>query len=239
MTLTDETADVALDGPDVPFSDRAWRSVSGWFDKIISHPFITELASGTLDEAVFARYLLDDAHYLGGYASALASLSARAEDPDGRVLLARSAAAAIEAERAMHRGYLLPRGVDPDAADAPEPSPTCVGYVETLRATSVLKPLAVGVAAILPCFRVYAEVGAWIVDRSDPDPDHPYRGWIDTYADPAFAESVREAEAYTDRLAARATTSAQDAMLTAYQQATRFEYMFWDAAWQNDRWPKA
>jgi len=220
------------------FSEQAWQTVGDWFTAITAHPFLTGLADGTLPEPVFARYLLDDAHYLKGYSAALAALSSRATDPDGRLLLARSAAGSVEGERQLHRGYLIPRGIDPDAPDAAEPSPTCVGYVESLRAAAALDSFAVGLAAVLPCFRVYAEVGAWIVAQRKPTADHPYRGWIDTYADPDFAEVVRSAEDYADRLAAAAGRPERAAMLAAYTRSTRFEWMFWDAAWRGERWPE-
>ncbi|GAB3929649.1 aminopyrimidine aminohydrolase [Microlunatus endophyticus] len=220
------------------FCEQAWRGVGDWFAAITGHPFLTGLADGSLPEPVFDRYLLDDAHYLTGYSAALAALSSRAIDPDGRLLLARSAAGAVEGERQLHRGHLVPRGIDPDAPGAAEPSPTCVGYVESLRAAAALGPFAVGMAAVLPCFRVYAEVGAWIVAQRKPTAGHPYRDWIDTYADPAFAEIVRSAEDYTDRLAEAAGRLEQAAMLAAYTRSTRFEWMFWDAAWRGERWPE-
>ncbi|WP_195909143.1 TenA family protein [Microlunatus sp. Gsoil 973] len=220
------------------FSQTAWRAVADWFTAITTHPFLQQLADGTLPEPVFARYLLDDAHYLTGYSAALATLAARSTDHGARVMLARSAAGALEAEGQLHRGYLLPRGVDPDAPDAAEPTPTCVAYVDGLRATAFAEPPGVGMAAVLPCFRVYAEVGRWIIGQAVPDP-HPYRAWIKTYADPAFAEAVRMAEAYTDRLADAAGDQERDAMLAAYVRSTRFEWMFWDAAWRGESWPTA
>lgn len=220
------------------FSEQAWADVAGWFSAITEHPFLQQLADGSLPEPVFGRYLLDDAHYLTGYSAALAALSARATDPQDRVTLARSAAGAIEAERALHRGYLLPRGIDPDAAGSAEATPTCSAYIDGLRAAATLEPLAVGMAAVLPCFRVYAEVGAWIVGRTAPVADHPYREWIQTYADPAFAEAVRSAEDLTDRLAAAAGGPERSAMLAAYVRSTRFEWMFWDASWRGEGWPE-
>lgn len=219
------------------FSQRAWQAAGDWFAAITAHPFLRQLADGTLPEPVFVRYLLDDAHYLTGYSAALAALSARAEDPDARVMLARSAAGTVEAERQLHRGYLLPRGVDPDAPGAIEATPTCVAYVEGLRAAALAAPMGVAMAAVLPCFRVYAEVGAWIVGQVTPSDAHPYAGWITTYADPAFAASVLAAEAYADRLAEAAADAEREAMLVAYLRSTRWEWMFWDAAWRGESWP--
>ena len=53
-----------------------------------------------------------------------------------------------------------------------------------------------------------------------------------------FDEAVRTAEAYADRLAADATVGRVDEMHAAYREATRFEWMFWDAAWRHEAWPE-
>ena len=218
------------------FSDEAWTSVKPWFDAILTHPFVMSLSDGTLPEEVFARYLLDDAHYLIGFGRALAMLSTRASTSEGGAMLARAAAQAVEAERLLHRSFLTPRGIDPDTTEVAEASPTCRAYIGTLLADAAFGPVEVGMAGVLPCFRVYAEVGQAIV-ATEPTSDHPYWEWIRTYADPEFDQTVKEAEAYTDELAGDASGPRLALMLAAYQRATRFEWMFWDAAWRGEGWP--
>lgn len=213
------------------FSADAWRSVGPWFDAICRHPFLLGLTDGSLAEDAFTRYLVDDAHYLDRYARVLAQLAVRAPDPAGVELLAGSAVAAVAAERELHRGFLAPRGLDPDADTVAEPTPSCVAYTGFLESAATGESFDVGLAAILPCFRVYAEVGQHIVARSRPG-DHPYAAWIDTYSAPEFAEAVRRMEAYVDSVA-----NDRAAMLIAYERSTRFEWMFWDASWRADTWP--
>ncbi|WP_370614967.1 TenA family protein [Mumia sp. Pv 4-285] len=219
------------------FSQSAWTHVAGWYDAIMAHPFVTGLADGSLPPEVFARYLLDDAHYLAQYARTLAMLSARAGDPALSAELARGAADAVEAERLLHQGFLAPLGIDPDAPDAAEPTPTCRAYVGTLLADAAYAPVEVGLAGVLPCFRVYLEVGRAIAAQAD-DHAHPFRAWIDTYSDPAFDAAVTRVEEWADRLAAATTDGRREAMLAAYARATRFEWMFWDASWRGEAWPK-
>lgn len=219
------------------FSEQAWSGVGSWYAAILAHPFIEALGAGTLPTEVFARYLLDDAHYLSGYSRALAAIASRAPDDPGGALFARSAAGAIEAEAELHRGFLAPLGIDPGSDDATEPSPTCRAYVGTLQADAAFGPVEVAVAGVLPCFRVYAEVGRAIA-ATRPRDDHPYAAWIATYADPAFDKAVAEVEAYTDELAGTAGQLRRDAMFAAYERATRFEWMFWDSAWRGERWPQ-
>lgn len=218
------------------FSETAWESADAWFKAILDHPFVRALGDGTLAEDTFARYLVDDAHYLTGYARALATIAARAPDADGIELFAGAAVGAIAAERQTHAAFLAPRGIDLSSPDITEPSPTCRAYVGALEVAAAFAPVEVAIASVLPCFRVYAEVGRVLL-ATTPAADHPYRTWIDTYSAPAFDEAVRAVEAYTDRLAASARTETVAHMADGYLQAGRSEWMFWDAAWRAESWP--
>ena len=212
-------------------SQECWESVDDWFAAIRAHPFVLGLTDGSLPEEVFVRYLVDDAHYLDHYARVLAQLSARAPDPTGIELLAGAAVGAIAAERELHRSYLLPHGLDPDAGQGPEASPTCVAYTGFLAVSAVTAPFDVALAAVLPCFRVYAEVGRHVMARRTPG-QHPYGAWIDAYAAPEFDEAVRRAENYLDTVVVD-----RPGVLAAYRRSTRFEWMFWDSAWRAEAWP--
>lgn len=212
-------------------SEQLWKSADDWFAEICDHPFLLGLIDGTLPESVFVRYLVDDAHYLDRYARVLALLAVRAPDAEGTEMLAASAVGAISAERELHREFLAPRGLDPDVDTVPEATPTCAAYTGFLESFATTQPFDVALAAVLPCFRVYAEVGQHILSRRAAG-EHPYAAWIDTYAAPEFDAAVRRAEAYLDKVAGDI-----EPLIDAYRRATRFEWMFWDAAWQGQIWP--
>lgn len=216
------------------WSDEAWRAVRPTYAQILEHPFVRQLQAGNLAREVFLRYLLDDARYLAGYARALAMISGRLPDTADVALLARSAAGAVEAERLMHAKLLGEHAVDIDGPG--EPSPTCRLYTSSLIAAAAADPVEVAMAAVLPCFRVYAEVGGAIAAATGPD--HPYAAWIETYSDPEFAAITRDVEALADRLAKRAGAGIRERMDAAYVQSTRLEWMFWDSAWRGERWPE-
>ena len=58
---------------------------------------------------------------------------------------------------------------------------------------------------MLPCFWLYQHIGELLAGRCGTAARadaHPYAAWIDTYADPAFAELTATAIAFTDRAAA-------------------------------------
>lgn len=212
------------------WSESAWRRVTPTYAAILEHPFVVALRSGDLDREVFLRYMLDDARYLDGFARALAMVAGRLPRPKDVAVLARSAASTVEAERELHATLLREEGIDLDGPG--EPTPTCRLYLSTLIAAAATEPVEVAVGALLPCFRVYAEVGAAIA--SGTGDDHPYADWIATYSDPEFAASVRDVEGLADRLAGE---GAADRMLGAYERSTRLEWMFWDASWRGESWP--
>ena len=112
------------------------------------------------------------------------------------------------------------------------PGPVTKGYLDHLLAVSVQGSYAVLLAAILPCYWLYAEVGdrlhAGFLARGE-GAVHPYAAWLETYADEAFAAATRQAIAFTDAAAGAASAQERAAMRTAFFQSSRFELDFFDA----------
>ena len=210
------------------FSELAWETVQPRYQDILAHPFVVGLGDGSLPEAVFVRYLLDDAHYLASYARTLAVIASRMPTTAGVGLFAGFAQGAVVAERELHRSILEPRGIDPDAPGVAGESPACAAYTGFLARAATTAPVEVAAGAVLPCFRVYLEVGRALVGQRHET--HPYAAWIDTYEGDVFAEAVAGAERAVDELAAAAPHQ-QQAMLAAYERATDLEWRFWDQAW--------
>jgi thiaminase/transcriptional activator TenA len=218
-----------------PFSDAAWQRTARLRQAIDELPFNTELAAGRLSVARFQGYIVQDALYLAQYSRTLAI--AGVKGPDAATLRAFGASAleAVAVEQALHERYLTEFGVDPARLVDAEPSPDCLAYTSFLLATAYHEPWEVLVAALLPCFWIYWDVGTRIARQAAAD--NPYRAWIDTYADEAFGEAVRTVIGITDRAAEGTTPSIQARMMTAFIRSTRYEWLFWDGAYQQRGWP--
>lgn len=123
--------------------------------------------------------------------------------------------------------------------DLPRPavaSPTTRAYVNSLLAATAFEPYAVGVAAVLPCYWVYADVGATLADRAAHLDGHPYAGWVAAYADAAFQQVTREAITLLDETAASSDGATRERMLTAFVDATWYEEQFWARAYALEVW---
>jgi thiaminase (transcriptional activator TenA) len=217
------------------FSETAWQRTARLRLAIHELPFNKELASGTLSRERFRFYIIQDAIYLGQYSRTLAIAGAKA--PDGPALRAfvQSALEAVSVEQALHERYLAEFGVDPAQIGSSEPSPDCLAYTSFLVATAYHEPWDVLVAALLPCFWIYWDVGGAIAKRAGPE--NPYRAWIETYADEAFGQAVRQVIAITDRAAAAAAHGVQTRMLNAFIRSSQYEWLFWDGAYEQRSWP--
>lgn len=217
------------------FSKDAWASIAPLYDKILAMPFNQDLAAGRLSRERFVFYMLQDAHYLLYFGKALAVTAARAPGPEAMIQFTHSAEECVVVERALHEGFFKDFGIDAAQAAAAKPSPTCSHYIHYLLSTAHNAPYEVSVAALLPCFWIYQEVGKHLLSIAAPD--NPYQAWIDTYADDEFAEGVEKVIAIADRIAPATTPAVQGQMMEAFGQAALLEWMFWDSAYRLERWP--
>lgn len=208
------------------FAEVLRREAAPELEAIYGLEFIRDLSAGTLGEAQFSYYLAQDAIYLNGYSRVLARASAMAPTEAAQLFWARSAQQCLEVESELHRSWLSSRTVEPGLG------PVTKAYVDHLLAASASGSYGVLVAAVLPCFWLYAEVGQSLhrefLDTGAPA-SHPYAEWLRTYADEDFAQATREAIAMADDAGRRGSEDERAAMMAAFAQSCRFEVEFFDA----------
>ncbi len=204
--------------------DEAWAAAAPTFDSIVGHPFVRELAAGTLAEERFRFYLQQDGIYLKSYAETLALVAARMRDGRHSAAFARFVSEGIAAERLLHDTFLGNEGLQ----DC-EPAPATLQYTGFLAGQGG-EPGEVAAAMFLPCFWLYNRVGEWIHSHHDAATNR-YARWIATYADGDFAASAREAVEICDQLAEDAGEAVRRRMTEAFVRGAEMELRLWDSAW--------
>lgn len=200
------------------------------FNAIVSHDFITELISGELKPAVFQFYIEQDTLYLSVYKRLLATIGTWCDNSDDCQFFLASASGVLEVETALHQLYL------PEQSEPLALSPTCELYTSYLAKMVYSQPLAVALAAILPCFTIYQAVGDYILQQKQVS-NNPYQSWINTYAGEEFANSTAQAIDIVNRYANCADPATRAKMEQAFIQASKLEWMFWDSAYAQQQWP--
>ena len=214
---------------------RLWRSIEPIYAAILEHPFLTGLTDGSLPRDAFRFYVIQDAHYLREYAKALAVLAGRAHTEDAVLTLARHAAGAIEVERSLHDSFFRDFDLSPAAVAATPLAPTTVAYTSYLLAAAHGGSFAEGLAAVLPSYWIYREVGQELLRRGSPDP--LYQRWIATYGGEEFAAVVREALALMDAAGADIGAAERARVEQRFVTTSRYEWLFWEMGWRREAWP--
>lgn len=215
------------------FSQQLWSGAEPTYERILDHPFLRGLADGTLPREAFAYFIVQDSHYLRAYSRCLALTAGRALDEDAVQMFARHAAEAVDVERELHASLLGDLDLTADDLERIGSKPTTVAYSSYLTAVCATGSWAEAIAAVLPCYWVYREVGRTLMARSSPDP--LYARWIATYGSPEFDAVVDQVIAVTDTLDVTAAEGAR--CRHHFATTTRYEWMFWDAAWHRLEWP--
>ena len=206
------------------WSAEAWKSIEPTVDGIRRHPFVTELAEGTLPQAKFDIYLEQDRIYLANYAVEMNALAAML--PDGHLsdLYRKFAEESMEAEKALHEEMSGKKDIDfkPLAGTS-----AYMGHTSGIIASG---DLALSMAAMLPCMWVYNEIGKYITGMAKME-GNPYRSWIECYTSPLMDDGARCSVELTDRLADRGTAEQRRAMTEAFMKSAEFELIFWNQAY--------
>ncbi len=217
------------------FTKELWRSITSIYDEIVAHPFLHGLTDGTLTEERFRFYILQDAFYLGEYARALNLVGVRSGDEDTLVMFSEHAAGAVAVERSLHEGFLKELGVAREEAEGTEASPTTLAYTSFLLKTAAMGGYPEALGAVLPCYWIYREVGRTLLERGSPNP--LYERWIGTYGGEEFGALVETVLNLTDGVCENLNPAQKACVREAFVTTSRYEWMFWDAAWRLEGWP--
>ena len=217
------------------FTGELWRSIEPIYAAILGHPFVRGLTDGSLSRESFRFYAIQDALYLRDFARALALVAARAPRDEWIIMFSEHAAGALRVERSLHEGFFGEWGLTARDVTSTPLAPTNLAYTSYLIAVAHSAPFHEGLAALLPCYWIYWEVGKELERAGSSDP--LYARWIGTYAADDFASLVKAVLEVTNESAASLTAPQQDTMRRHFLTTSRYEWMFWDMGWRQEAWP--
>jgi thiaminase/transcriptional activator TenA len=216
------------------FTVELWSAIAPVYSRTLEHPFLKGLSDGTLPRARFRFYLLQDAQYLGAYSQALNVLAAKAPREEWAITLATHAVDALRTERQLHESILRSYGVTEKEMREAAAAPSTLAYTNHLLAAAYQRPFGEALAAMLPCYWIYREVGKELKKRGSSDAH--YRRWIEQYADPAYGKAVEQVLAMMNQEARNMPAASRARAVDLFLTSARYEYMFWDMAWREEQW---
>jgi thiaminase (transcriptional activator TenA) len=209
------------------FSGRLFEMGRPWVERQLEHPTVRGIADGTLDEGRFRAWLAQDYLFLLDYVRLFALAAARAPDAATLGRLVDLAHSTLHEELSLHRSYAAGFGLSEADLEGTTKSRTCAAYTDFLLRTAALGSFAETVAALLPCMWGYSELGRAMAARGLPD-EPRYRRWVETYADPGFAELAAWCAGLLDRATEGLGAAELEACERAFVTALEHELAFWE-----------
>ena len=215
------------------FSDRLLDDGAEIWAAQKEHPFVVELADGSLDGAAFRHWVKQDYRYLLDYARVFALAGTKADDEETTRRLTATAHATLDDELDLHRSFAADYGLSPDDLEAVEKAPICAAYTDFLVRTAHEGSLAEVTAAVYPCGQGYLDVADHMAALATED--HRYTPFIEKYTSDAFRETVAWLRGLVDRYAEE-FPGERDAMRAAFLRSARLEHAFWEMCYTEEGW---
>lgn len=216
------------------FTEKLRQATKKSWEMSVNHPFVVGVTRGDLPLDTFKYYILQDIYYLKHFGKVHALAAAQAEDFRITSLLAKKARQTAEAELTVHKEHAEALNITEEDTKRFNPAPTAYAYTSHLYRAALSGSLAETVAALLPCYWLYADIGKTYADKNPEEPI--YQNWINTYASDWFQTSTQEQIDLLDQLAEEASDRERAKMKEQFVIAKEYELAFWEMAYTKEGW---
>lgn len=208
--------------------ERLKAAAAADWQSYVDHAFVRQIGPGTLPQAAFRTYLVQDYLFLIQFARAYALATYKSRTL-ADIKAAQTGLATILDEMDLHVRLRGRWGLSPADIEAAPEHQTTVAYTRFVLDCGAAGDLLDLHVALAPCVIGYAEIGRNLTPNGiDALEDHPYREWIAEYAGETYQGVAANARRHLDDLVARAMTERRfDELAALFGKASRLEADFW------------
>jgi thiaminase/transcriptional activator TenA len=217
------------------FFERLKTEASAEWRAYTEHAFTTGLADGTLPEAAFRHYLVQDYLFLIEFARAYALAIYKSPGLADMREAAAGLSSILDVEMNLHVQLCAGWGLSPQDLEQAPPASEMLAYTRYVLDAGMRGDLLTLRVALSPCVIGYAEIAARLAARPGAcTATNPYSVWINEYAGAPYQDVAAKARAHLDRLADLYVTPAREPeLVTTFKEATRLETDFWEMGWRT------
>jgi len=219
----------------VTFTDELYESARDLWDAQAAHPFVRGIADGTLNPAIFERWVRQDYLYLAEFSRVFAWAAARADRLESMGWYAAALHLTLNTEMGLHREYAARFGISVLDLERETMWPTTRAYTDFLVRTAADGDLADLVAALLPCAWGYVHIARKMAAGERPA-DQRYSDWIEQYSSDEFRLAAEWLRSEMDRLADGSSAAKRERLTHLFVLSSRYEWQFWEMCWNGEAW---
>ncbi|PWB34097.1 thiaminase II [Pseudomonas sp. SDI] len=208
--------------------ERLKAAAAADWNSYVEHAFVRQMGEGSLAQAAFRKYLVQDYLFLIQFARAWA-LAAYKSRTLADIRAAQAGLAAILDETELHVRLCARWGLSQQDIEAAPEHQATVAYTRFVLDCGAAGDLLELHVALAPCVIGYAEIGNNLTPHGvEALAEHPYREWIGEYAGAGYQAVAAAARKHLDELAARSMTEQRfEELVAVFAKASRLEADFW------------
>ena len=197
------------------------------------HRFVSELFAGTVDDAVMAKYLVQDYQFFDDFLSMLGASVAHADTIAAKLRFAQQLGFLAADEDSYFLRAFAEVGVEPADYTDPQLTEVTAGFRDVMREAVAAASYSDVLVVLVIAEWLYLEWGEQ--DRAMPSRDL-HTGWIDLHRGEAFTAWVQflvdELERVYPRGDDAASAAARQRLADLWQRAVGLERAFFDEAYR-------
>lgn len=220
-------------------SERLVQAAQPIWERMYEHPFMQGIGDGTLPDEVFAFFMRQDYPYLVNYARAMLIGSIKAPTLALMKKFSWLAESTLNIEMDLHKSNAAALGISEEDLLSTQPAPTALAYSNFLKKTAYEGSFLELSAAVLPCMFSYCVIGKRLLALgNEKGLTHPQYGeWMRTYDSPEATELGEWLAGMIDERTVGITERQYKLLERKFLEASRYDYMFLDMAWRQEKWP--
>ncbi|HAA94474.1 MAG TPA: hypothetical protein DCE26_02145 [Dehalococcoidia bacterium] len=217
-------------------SDELKAGVAATWENVVTHPFVNEMADGSLERSTFDIYFDQDYLFLKDWAILLALAAAKAPDFDAARELVGFLHLGLGGEEGLFQEAFRERGLSREQVKALEYLPTTLNYSGYLRTQAYEGTFVEVVATLLAVEWPYLDWAVRAEAAGKKPGNHYYQTWIDLHTSPGMSGFVAWLQSVVD--GSDPTPEQREKLQGIFRDVLRYEYQFFDMAYRGESWPE-
>ena len=213
----------------VKLSERIYARAEKIWPRYLRHPFVTQMADGTLPPEKFRYYMLQDYLYLRDYVKIFAAITQKADDFEQIRFLSGELANTIDETFRTHRPYMERLGITEEEIRRARPHIDSVAYSHYMLCEAQMGDVLMGLVTLLNCSWSYAYIAEETVKRYPHAlQDARYGAWFAGYVSEEYRRTNQALIDRIDALAASVSEERVGRLCEIFEKCCLFDLRFWD-----------
>lgn len=212
---------------------------AGLWQKMVSHPFIEEMGDGTLSRERARRYFLQDYVFVNDLVAMIAHGTAKAPSVEAASHLYGFLSVILSPESADENDFFMRAfdilGASEEDYSSATASPVTRAFGDFLVRTGLGGTFEEVVAVCYVTEGTYLDWGTRFLNEGKSPSNPIYREWIELHGPDYLGDFVNWCEGIVNNADDGGERRAR--IERVFHAALRYEYLFWEAAYNGDSWP--